>query len=207
MSRILQRIEAVAKAKPDAIALRSGETCLSYRELIDLHAVSARLRALRTHSLGIYLDNGIEWIVFDLAALDAGIRIVPLPWFFSNAQIGHAIDAGAVDLIAYERRLPRGIAGSGAPIRGYRGACLQAVAGKSAASFEKRSGAKLALPRAAPVRQKASNSRRPSWKRPVTRYASPLRAMRSTFTWPSCLTRPCWKTSPGFMYRWCSARP
>ena len=146
MSRILQQIEARAQRRPDAVALRSGEHSLSFARLLDdVRQTAARLRALRPRSLGIYLDNGIEWIVFDLAALAAGSRVVPLPWFFSGAQIEHAVAAGAVDLVAFERELPRGVVGTGAPIRAYRGACLQTVLNHNSAVGGKAGGGKLSF--------------------------------------------------------------
>lgn len=38
------------------------------------------------NSLAIELDNSIQWILFDLAAQEAGICFVPIPTYFSNRQ-------------------------------------------------------------------------------------------------------------------------
>lgn len=65
-------------------------------------AVSHRvdiLSALGIKRLGIYLDNGAEWIMFDMAAQQANITCVPLPKFFSPDQLKHCCDLAAIDAI------------------------------------------------------------------------------------------------------------
>jgi long-chain acyl-CoA synthetase len=42
-------------------------------------------------------DNGIDWIVADLACLHAGIRVVPIPLFFSAEQVQHVLASSAAD--------------------------------------------------------------------------------------------------------------
>ena len=85
------------------------------------------MRSLQVESLGLYLDNGIDWIVFDLAALAAGVRIVPLPWFFSQAQIAHAIADGELDSILFDLALPNGVIGRGVILQGYSDSRLQRI--------------------------------------------------------------------------------
>lgn len=129
MNQIVRQIEARARELPDAIAIRAGDRSLTYAQLVeDLRWVADKLRLLQAKSLGIYLDNGIEWIVIDLAASYAGIQVVPLPWFFSAGQIQHAVERGLVDLVAIDRDLPAGLVADGAAITGYGRACLQSIA-------------------------------------------------------------------------------
>jgi len=61
------------------------------------------LQSLQLHSIGLYLDNGIDWTIFDLAALSAGISVVPLPRFFSATQIAHAISDANLDGVVFDR--------------------------------------------------------------------------------------------------------
>jgi len=106
-----------AQTRPTAIALRSGNERLNYVQLLTaVEKAAAQLRRQRVTSLGIYLDNGLDWIIADLAAIFAGIRIVPLPWFFSDGQILHALRDGRVDFVACGTRSPDGIVGTGAPL-------------------------------------------------------------------------------------------
>src|SRR5690606_12026918 len=49
--------------------------------------------------LGLHLDNGIEWVIADLAAIFAGITIVPLPAFFSKQQIAYIFEKANIDAV------------------------------------------------------------------------------------------------------------
>jgi len=54
---------------------------------------------MRSHVLGIAMDNDPAWAALDLAALDAGLTCIPLPYFFSTAQMAHAIEDAGITLI------------------------------------------------------------------------------------------------------------
>lgn len=82
------------------IALEYGETSLSYADLIaDVQSFSVYLKSLDCLRIGLYGDNSLDWIVADLAALDAGITLVPIPMFFSNEQIHHSIEQAQLEVI------------------------------------------------------------------------------------------------------------
>jgi len=75
VSILLEQLESRARLTPGAIAIRSASAALSFARLwADVNAVAHKLRSRQVSSLGIYLDNGIEWIVVDLAAIAAGQR-------------------------------------------------------------------------------------------------------------------------------------
>lgn len=50
----------------------------------------------RVRVLATLLDNGMPWVVADRAAARAGAVHVPLPQFFTPAQLGHALEAAGV---------------------------------------------------------------------------------------------------------------
>jgi len=128
MNALIEKIGQQAASTPDAIALRSRDKYVSYHELMDaVQQAAAQLQGLQVESLGLFLDNGIDWIVYDLAAIAAGIRIVPLPWFFSEAQIAHAIADGELDGIVFDLALPGGVIGRGVPLHGYSDSRLQRI--------------------------------------------------------------------------------
>ena len=114
MNTLLTSLAKHALASPQAIAVRSRDESLTYSELMPaVQQVARRLGDCEAGSLGIYLDNGIEWIVLDLASIAADIKVVPLPWFFSNEQLTHAVDTGGIDFVAFADNLPAGIVGTG----------------------------------------------------------------------------------------------
>jgi len=57
------------------------------------------IKGLGIQRLGIYLDNGTQWIAFDLAAQRAGITCIPLPKFFSLEQLAHSVRLVGVDAV------------------------------------------------------------------------------------------------------------
>jgi long-chain acyl-CoA synthetase len=132
----LSRLERHAQARPESIALRSGDQSLTYAQLMTaVQQVARQLGDYQVKALGIYLDNGIEWIVLDLASIVAEIRVVPLPWFFSDEQLNHAVESGAVDFVVFADDLPGGIIGTGATQQLYGDCRIQSVlssAGKAA---------------------------------------------------------------------------
>jgi len=128
MNALLTRLEQQARSNPTSIAIRSGNESLTYAQLMTaVQQTAEQLKGNRVKSLGLYLDNGIAWIVVDLAAMAAASRIVPLPWFFSDEQIMHAIQHGAVDSIVFAIDFPSGIVGTGSPARLYKGSQLQSI--------------------------------------------------------------------------------
>jgi len=133
MNILLTRLEHHALASPESIALRSGDESLTYAQLmVAVQQVARQLGDYRVKSLGLYLDNGIEWIVLDLGSIVADIRVVPLPWFFSDEQLSHAVDTGAVDFVAFANDLPAGIIGTGVAKQLYGDCRLQPVLSSNA---------------------------------------------------------------------------
>ena len=67
------------------------------RERIERLAASLDGERPRPRVIGLLADNGADWATVDLAAEAAGIALVPLPAFFSAAQLAHAVAATAMD--------------------------------------------------------------------------------------------------------------
>lgn len=82
------------------VALAEGERTLTYAELLGAVAARGRhLRALGAHRVALALDNGIDWVLWDLAVLHAGLVCVPLPAFFSAEQQRHVLDSAGIDCL------------------------------------------------------------------------------------------------------------
>jgi long-subunit acyl-CoA synthetase (AMP-forming) len=99
---------SISTAGPAAqILLRSGDRAVTRTELLlAVEGLARRLRELDVHSIALYADNGIDWIQVDLACHASGVRIVPVPLFFSAAQVRHTIESSGVDALITDQKLP-----------------------------------------------------------------------------------------------------
>ena len=88
-----------------SIAIDDGRRQLRYADLRGVIAmIAARIEQLvgdRPGSVAVELDNGVDWVIADLALLKLGRAAVPLPPFFTAAQRANALaDAGAIAIVA-----------------------------------------------------------------------------------------------------------
>ena len=81
-------------------ALAEDSHELTYDGLLAAVASRSRnLRELGAQRVALALDNGIDWVLWDLAALQAGLVCVPLPGFFSAEQQRHVLDSAGIDCL------------------------------------------------------------------------------------------------------------
>jgi len=100
MSILLKALHQTAACDPERIALQGAGSTFTYGELDQTIAESALcLNALDIRALGLLANNGLPWAQADLAALAANIPLVPLPLFFSPAQILHVIGDAGLDAL------------------------------------------------------------------------------------------------------------
>jgi len=101
MSRDL--FNALRDSHADA-ALVCGTTSFSLSQVrARTESLAADLKGLQARRVAIYADNGVDWIIADLACQVAGLPVIPLPLFFSRSQIQHAIESGGVDTVIADR--------------------------------------------------------------------------------------------------------
>jgi long-subunit acyl-CoA synthetase (AMP-forming) len=74
--------------------------------LVTAHALEERIARLaealaraRPQVVGLLADNGPEWLAVDLAAERANVPLVPLPAFFTSAQLQRAATASGMDAL------------------------------------------------------------------------------------------------------------
>ncbi|OUR66055.1 hypothetical protein A9Q73_07920 [Bermanella sp. 47_1433_sub80_T6] len=96
MKTLFQKLNKRAQHYPQKTALVSGEHIITNRQLLArIEELSLQLKATKLTCLALYMDNSIEWIIADLAAMQLGITLIPIPLFFSEQQRQHLInDAG-----------------------------------------------------------------------------------------------------------------
>lgn len=90
---------------PNDVVLESGAIALTRAALLaEAGRIASRLKASGTSCVALLADNGIEWVLVDLACQLASITIVPLPLFFSREQLQHAIESSAADTLIADRQ-------------------------------------------------------------------------------------------------------
>jgi long-subunit acyl-CoA synthetase (AMP-forming) len=95
------RLHALAAATaPDQVALRDARQLVRYGELTArVTALADWLRAQSCRVVALQLPNGVDWVLLDLACQLADVICLPLPDFFSPAQIDHCLAAAQADLL------------------------------------------------------------------------------------------------------------
>ncbi len=97
MSRVLDALAHAAAREPAAPFLHGVAGSLSFAETAaEVEALASRLSG---RSVGLLMENGPAWAIADLAAIKCGITCVPLPPFFSSAQIEHSLQDAGVELL------------------------------------------------------------------------------------------------------------
>lgn len=96
-----ERLFATLQALPGERVLLSGNgrTRTADALLRNIERWAKRLQQHRGKVLALLADNGPAWVAADLAALKAGVALLPLPGFFSDAQLHHALQTSAADLL------------------------------------------------------------------------------------------------------------
>lgn len=61
------------------------------------------LQARGCRTAGLLADNGIDWVVADLAALESGTTLVPLPPYFSESQLQHVVESSLMDTVILDK--------------------------------------------------------------------------------------------------------
>lgn len=128
MSLILAALRRHAASHPGKVALQDEHGALTYGELpVEIARLADRLRAAAPRAVAILADNGKAWALADLAAHVAGIPSIPLPLFFSPAQLAHVLRTAAIDLVLTDQpqRLLAALHPPSLSIEAFHGALMQ----------------------------------------------------------------------------------
>ncbi len=89
---------ALWSAPIGAVALDDGARRVTYRGLhAALSAEGTWLANSGGQRFAVLADNGVPWVIADLALHSLGRLSVPLPGYFTDAQVLHALDDAGVD--------------------------------------------------------------------------------------------------------------
>ncbi|TXH76441.1 AMP-binding protein [Thiobacillus sp.] len=128
MSLILAALRRHAASHPGKVALQDEHGALTYGELpAEIARLADLLRAAAPRAVAILADNGKAWALADLAAHVAGIPSIPLPLFFSPAQLAHVLRTAAIDLVLTDQpqRLLAALHPPSLSIEAFHGALMQ----------------------------------------------------------------------------------
>jgi long-chain acyl-CoA synthetase len=99
---LLNVITNFAGNDPTQVALKTESRSITYSQLSQQVAELSYIIARQNQSsrLAVALNNSAAWVILDIAAMELGMPSIPLPAFFSNDQLHHAVlDSGANLLI------------------------------------------------------------------------------------------------------------
>lgn len=102
---MIEALRFWSQANSGRVAVADNHARLSYAALLQrVEAAASRLSSHGVRCAGLMADNGIDWVVADLAAIAAGITLVPLPPYFSASQLDHLFDAAGIDALLIDER-------------------------------------------------------------------------------------------------------
>ncbi|GAA0800645.1 AMP-binding protein [Psychrobacter piscatorii] len=93
-----------ARQTPKQVAIQTidnhNTTSLTYGQLQrTLSALHQTLETWQGKRVALYAHNDIDWIILDLALSTVGAVIVPIPLFFSAAQIAHLLQDAQIETV------------------------------------------------------------------------------------------------------------
>jgi long-subunit acyl-CoA synthetase (AMP-forming) len=99
MRQLFDSMRRHASEAGDLLAVSDLHGQLSRHELFArVTALAADLKG-QPRTIGIHAPNGLGWVIAQLACAFAGKIVVPLPTFFSPAQLGRVVRDASVELI------------------------------------------------------------------------------------------------------------
>jgi long-subunit acyl-CoA synthetase (AMP-forming) len=90
-------LNALKSHSGQSVALIGDKVSLTYSELIA--AIDMRAQELQAANVSVFaiaLDNGVDWIVWDLACVKASIPCIPIAPFMSEEQRDHVLKSAGV---------------------------------------------------------------------------------------------------------------
>ena len=89
---LLPMLAVHAAKHPDRLALQDQHSQLSYAELAEqVNACATWLQGLGVDRIGFDAQNTVSWVIVDLACMQAGVCVMPIPPFFSAEQVAHVV--------------------------------------------------------------------------------------------------------------------
>lgn len=89
----------VSRGRDRSPAFAEDGVTLTWDEVVARVSGLARSLEPERRTIGLYAENGVAWAVAQLAGACTGRTVVPLPTFFSPAQLAHVVRDAGVDCV------------------------------------------------------------------------------------------------------------
>lgn len=100
MNELFENLNHYAQTDPEREAIVTAQTTLSYATLQQrVELLSAELATYQVQRLALWGVNQADWIVVDLAARKAVMTVIPVPLFFTAAQVQHLLQDSQAELL------------------------------------------------------------------------------------------------------------
>lgn len=101
MTGVVNRLRMLAEMlPPDQLALVDNHQELRYTDVIArVSRFSEWLKSQQCRTVAFRLENSVDWVTLDLACQETGVVSIPLPGFFSDAQVEACIKASGTDTL------------------------------------------------------------------------------------------------------------
>lgn len=100
MGYVLDKLANITHLQSSDVAIVDDHGTTTYGELTSrMWRLGNTFRKNECQRIALLADNGSDWIVTDLAALRTGVTVVPIPPFFSPAQIAHLLESASIDTV------------------------------------------------------------------------------------------------------------
>ena len=97
---LIDQIKLHAAHNPDQVAISWPEGDCVYAGLLSLvNSAIQLLEEAEIEILALDIDNGPAWVALDIAALQLGICLIPLPPFFSAGQLQHILRQSGAEAV------------------------------------------------------------------------------------------------------------
>lgn len=91
---------ALGERDPEQIVISDGEVDLSAAQMrLKVEQISQLILQHKLVKVALYCDNSTEWVALDLACQRLSVVVLPLPLFFSDIQIEHALIVSGIDKV------------------------------------------------------------------------------------------------------------
>jgi len=106
VNALLSALQDRALQSPSDIVLEGNGLAVSALDLLsDIESLMEVLTRTAARTIALYADNSPSWAVVDLACQFAGICMIPIPTFFSAAQVDHLLSSAGVELLIFQESL------------------------------------------------------------------------------------------------------